>query len=178
LTEKREGETVTDNHKLWKRAKHWAMKWVWRTQQIAAISTLLITAMTLTLQLSGKLDIGIQSPYLRAVATFLLLLVSILVLGYLWDAKGKLWVEQIEVVTERNPYMTYHMTAKEIVSNLTMWIPLYQANGNQVGAKVMEDWTRKALEIDQKVKPRCDELIRTFNQEQFIREKYPWYIGI
>lgn len=168
---------MTDNHNPWKKTKHAAMLVVWRTQQIAAIATLFITAMTLTLQLSGKLDIGIENPYLRTLATLMLLVVIILTLGYLWDKKAKMWVEQGEVVVERNPYMMYHMTAKEIVFNLTMWIPLWEALKLDSRAKVMEDWTKKAMEVDGKVKPRCDELIKSFGQEQYVREKYPWYGG-
>jgi hypothetical protein len=168
---------MTDNRKFFKKAKHASMLWVWRVQQIAAISTLFITAMTLTLQLSGKLDIGISNPYLRTLATFVFLAVVILSLGFLWDKKAQMWVEQGEVVVERNPYMMYHMTAKEIVFNLTMWIPLWEKLGLIDRAKVMEDWTKKAMEVDLKIKPRCDELIKSFGQEQFIKERYPWYGG-
>ena len=166
---------MTDNHKFWKKAKHWAMKWVWRVQQIAAISTLFITAMTLTLQLSGKMDIGIGNPYARTLTTFLFLAVIILSLGYLWDKKAKMWVEQGEVVVERNPYMTYHMTAKEIVSNLVEWIPLYESTGNKEGARVCEEWTKEALDIDPRVKPIADKIIQKFKAEKFIRERYAWY---
>ena len=166
-----------NNGRLSKRLKHFFMLVVWRVQQIAAIATLFITAMTLTLQLSGNLDIGIENPYIRTLATFAFLAVIILTLGYLWDKKAKMWVEQGEVVVERNPYMMYHMTAKEIVFNLTMWIPLWEKMNLDSRARVMEDWTKKAMEVDMKVKPRCDELIASFHQEQFIREKYPWYGG-
>ena len=166
---------MSRNHKFWKRIKHVAMVLIWRVQQIAAIATLVITALTLTLQVSGKLDIGVGNPYLRILVVFTLLVVVILMLGYLWDVKGKLWVEQIEVVVERNPYMTYHMTAKEIVSNLTMWIPLYEATGIHESARIMEDWCKEALSIDPKVKPISDKIIQKFKCEQFIREKYPWY---
>ena len=168
---------MTDNHKFWKNAKHWAMKWVWRVQQIAMISTLFITAMTLTLQVSGKMDIGIDNPYIKVLFTFMLLAVIILTLGYLWDAKGKLWVEQIEVVVERNPYMMFHMTAKEVVSNLVQWIPMYEKIGNIEGARVLEDWTKEAINVDPKVKPLADKIIMKFDCEKFVREKYPWYGG-
>lgn len=166
---------MSRNHKFWKKIKHIAMVWIWRVQQIAMISTLFITALTLTLQVSGKMDMGIDNPYARVLLTFMFLAVIILTLGYLWDVKGKLWVEQIEVVVERNPYMTYHMTAKEVVSNLTMWIPAYEALKLETGARVMEDWCREAITIDPKVKPIADKIIKKFKCEQFIGEKYPWY---
>lgn len=166
---------MNDNRKFFKKAKHTSMLWVWRVQQIAAISTLFITAMTLTLQLSGKLDIGISNPYLRTLATFVFLAVVILSLGFLWDKKAQMWVEQGEVVVERNPYMMYHMTAKEIVTNFTMWIPLFLSTGNIESARVMEDWCRNALKVDPKIKPKCDELIKAFHCEKFIEQRYPWY---
>ncbi len=160
---------------LGKRIKGFAMRWIWRIQQIASISTLVITAITLTLSISNKIEWRFGSLYLSALLTFALLASVILVLGYLWDVKGKFWVEQSEVVVERNPYMMYHMTAKEIVFNLTMWIPLWEALKLDSRAKVMEDWTKKAMEVDLKIKPRCDELIKSFGQEKFIRERYAWY---
>jgi hypothetical protein len=86
-----------------------------------------------------------------------------------------MWVEQGEVVVERNPYMMYHMTAKEIVFNLAWWMPFAEEMNLKEPARVMEEWTKKAIEVDPKIKPRCDELIKAFHCEKFIKQRYPWY---
>jgi hypothetical protein len=158
-----------------KATKSFFLRWIWRIQQVAQVSTLVMMAISLTLQISGKIQWRFGSPYIPEIFTFSVLAFVLLSLGYIWDRKAQLWVEQGEIVVERNPYMTYHMTAKEIVSNLTMWIPLYRSTGNIESARVMEDWTKEALKVDPKVKPIADKIIDKFKCEKFIKSRYPWY---
>lgn len=160
-----------------KATKSFFLKWIWRVQQIAQVSTLVMMSISLTLQISSKIQWRFGSPYAPEIFTFSLLAFVFLSFGYLWDRIFKMWVEQTEVVVERNPYMTRHMTAKEIVSNLTMWHPVYEALKLDTSVRVIEAWVKMAIEKDPKVKPICDDLIREFNVEQFIRERYPWYEG-
>ena len=163
--------------RVWKSSKHFLLLWVWRVQQPGMIFNVVMSAINMTLLANIYMKWRFDNPYLGILMAFGLVMTVLLTVAYLWDAKGKFWVEQGEVVTARNPYMTRHMTAKEIVTNLTMWIPAFEALKLAVGARVQEEWTKKALMIDPKVKPICDDLIREFNAEEFIREKYPWYGG-
>ena len=168
---------MSRNHKFWKRMKHAFLRWVWRIQQVAQIATLVMMSISLTLQVSSRIGWRFGVPYAPEIFTFTLLAFVLLTLGYLWDVPGKLWVEQIEVVVERNPYMMFHMTAKEVVSNLIQWIPTFEKIGNIEGARVCEAWTKEAINVDPKVKPLADKIIRKFDCEKFVREKYPWYGG-
>jgi hypothetical protein len=160
-----------------KATKSFFLKWIWRVQQIAQVSTLVMMSISLTLQISGKIEWRFGSPYIPEIFTFSLLAFVLLSLGYLWDRRFKMWVEQTEVVVERNPYMMFHMTAKEIVSNLVQWIPMYEKIGNQEGARVLEDWTKEAINVDPKVKPLADKIIMKFKAENFVNQRYPWYEG-
>lgn len=104
--------------------KKWAMKWVWRIQQIGAISTLLITAMTLAIVVSDKLYLSKVLPSGIGPLLALLLLGSLVMsLGYLWDKKFQMWKEQNVVNVERNPYYVFKMNPKEVVGYTDLWFP-------------------------------------------------------
>ena len=104
--------------------KKWAMKWVWRVQQIGAISTLLITAMTLAIVVSDKLKLNEVLPVTVGPLIAILILGSLVMsLGYLWDKKFQMWKEQNVVNVERNPYYVFKMTPKEVVCYTDLWFP-------------------------------------------------------
>lgn len=160
---------------LWKQSKHNLLLWVWRVQQPGMIFNVVMSAVNMTLLANIYMSWRFDNPYVGLGLTFSIVMTVLLTVAYLWDAKGKFWIEQGEVLTARNPYMTLHMTAKEIVSNLTMWIPAYKELKLETGSRVMEEWCQEALKQDPKVKPICDMLIKKFKAEEFIREKYKWY---
>lgn len=104
--------------------KKWILKWVWRTQQIGAISTLIITAITLTLSVSDKIEWRVGHPYISIMLTFSLLACIILFAGWAWDKKLQMWKEQNVVNVERNPYYLFKQTPKEIASYELLWFPI------------------------------------------------------
>ena len=104
--------------------KKWLLLWVWRTQQIGAISTLLITAMTLAIVISDKLYLSDKLPPVLGPFLTLTFLASIVMsLGYLWDKKFQMWKEQNVVNVERNPYYVFKMNPKEVVGYTDLWFP-------------------------------------------------------
>ena len=104
--------------------KKWFMKWIWRVQQVGAISTLAITSITLSLVLSEKLVNRIGSGPLSFLLSFTLLASVIMALGWTWDRKLQMWKEQNVVNVERNPYYKHKMTPKESLSYTHIWVPL------------------------------------------------------
>ena len=105
--------------------KKFMMKWVWRVQQIGAISTLVITASTLAITLSDKLFLN-ESTADSAIGPLLALGVlsaMVMSLGWLWDKKLQMWKEQNVVNVERNPYYLFKQTPKEIASYELLWFP-------------------------------------------------------
>lgn len=166
---------MTDNHKFWKGIKHFFMKWYWRVGQIGALTNMFLLVLTYTTLLSDKIQWRFGNPYLSYIVTFAVIAIPIGIGAYLYDARLKFWVEQTEVVVERNPYMMYHMTAKEVVSNLLQWIPMFEKMGNKESIRVLEDWVKESIIVAPRVKPLADQIIRKFNAEKFVRERYPWY---
>jgi len=155
--------------------KKWAMKWVWRVQQIGAISTLLITAMTLAIVVSDKLKLNEILPVTIGPFLALLILGSLVMsLGYLWDKKFQMWKEQNVVNVERNPYYVFKMNPKEVVGYTDLWFPKIRslkaiAESQSVIARKLglEDIAKvtdkAAVDLGQVLKefePWCDEQMR------------------
>ena len=140
--------------------KKTALRWIWRVQQIGAVSTLVITAITLTLTVSNKIEWRFENPYMSVVLTFILMASVIMSLGYAWD-KGRMWHEQNVVNVERNPYYELKMTPKEIFCNEVLWIPLFETVSDlrsrfdprkslelKQGAELLGKWNKEQLESD------------------------------
>ena len=106
-----------------------AMLLLWRTQQIAAPMTLLITALNLTLSLSNRIEWRLGSPYVTVMLVFMGLMVAILALGFVWDKKLRMWHEQNVINVERNPFYMHKQTPKEIIAYTTIHAPMMKAVG-------------------------------------------------
>ena len=138
-----------------------AMLLLWRTQQIAAPTTLMITALTLTLSVSNKIEWRLGSPYVTVVLVFMGLLTGILALGFVWDKKLRMWHEQNVINVERNPYYMFKQTPKEIVSFKKLWFPLLR-NMSAIAKRIHLD--KEAQEVDeiiQQFEGWCDEQLQT-----------------
>jgi len=152
--------------------KKFLMKWVWRVQQIGAVSTLVITAITLTLTISEKIEWRIGNPYIPVLLTFSLLASVILSLGWLWDRKFQMWKAQNEVNVERNPYYLFKQTPKEIASYELLWFPMLKSHAaiadrlhlHQEAQAVRQiidrygGWCKEQVEMDPILKRQVDEL--------------------
>lgn len=120
--------------------KKYFMIVVWRTQQVAAIFSMIMLALTLTLQVNLYIEWRFSNSYIGIVLTLFVLATIILVAGYAWDKKLKMWREQVQVSVERNPYTTKKMTPKEIIGYETIWIDWLEDRGRKVEADAYRKW--------------------------------------
>jgi hypothetical protein len=119
--------------------KKFLMKWVWRVQQIGAISTLVITSITLSLVVSNMLVHRIGNPYVSTLMAFGLLAGVIMTMGWFWDKKLQMWKEQNVVNVERNPYYMHKMTPKESLSYTHIWVPLLRTIAEKMDCPELHD---------------------------------------
>ena len=104
--------------------KKGAMIIYWRTQQIAAIFSMIMLALTLTLQVNLYIEWRFSNTYIGIIITLVILASIILFAGYAWDKKGRMWHEQSVVGVERNPFNVHKMAPKEAVMYLIFHIPI------------------------------------------------------
>ena len=120
--------------------KKFLMIQVWRVQQIASIFSLIMLALTLTLQVNEYIEWRFSNTYMGIVLTLMVLAAIIMSAGYAWDRKLKMWREQIQVSVERNPYTTRKMTPKEIIGYENLWIPFLERNNQKAEADAYRKW--------------------------------------
>ena len=120
--------------------KKFLMIQVWRVQQIAQISSIIMLALTLTLQVNSYIEWRFSNTYQGIILVLLLLATVILSAGYAWDRKLRMWREQVQVSVERNPYTTTKMTPKELIGYETIWIPFLEMHGFKAQADAYRKW--------------------------------------
>jgi len=153
--------------------KKFAMKWVWRVQQIGAISTLIITATTLAITVSDKLLLNEAVPFsIGPLLALGFLATMVMSLGWLWDKKLQMWKEQNVVNVERNPYYLFKQTPKEVASYELLWFPFAEtvaeiadkngcperANEMRLFVKRYGGWCKEQVAADPILKRQVDEL--------------------
>ena len=164
---------MTGNNKKEHPIKKWMMKWVWRVQQIGAISTLVITASTLAITLSDKLQLNSYLAFaIGPLIALIFLGCLVMALGWIWDKKLQMWKEQNVVNVERNPYYLFKQTPKEIASYELLWFPfaetvagIAERTGSPEEAKLMRQfvkryggWCKEQVAADPILKRQVDEL--------------------
>ena len=98
----------------------------WRTQQIASIFTMILMAFTVSLQVNLYIEWRFSNSYIGILLSLFILAVIILLAGYAWDKRLKMWREQVQVSIERNPYATKKLTPKEIITHESIVIPILE----------------------------------------------------
>jgi len=96
----------------------------WRTQQIAAIFSLIMLAIGVSLQVNFYIEWRFSNTYIGIILALSVLAAIILFAGYIWDKKGRMWHEQMVVSVERNPFNVHKMAPKEVVMYLIFHIPI------------------------------------------------------
>jgi hypothetical protein len=100
--------------------KKWLMKQQWRIVQIRGIWGLFYGVLLLAISYYGYIpffaDMGSYGPFVFSA----MLLVSFLILGYLYDRVFIMWAPSQEVSMERNPYQ-YVPSPKDHI----FWLPIY-----------------------------------------------------
>ena len=115
----------------------------WRVQQISMIASLTLLAVNLALTTNQYIAWRFSNSYIGTLVVLVILAILIWTFGYVWDRKLKLWKEQMVVSIERNPYSTMHMTPKEMVSHITIWIPWLRERKMDAEADIWQkivDW--------------------------------------
>lgn len=136
--------------------KKWFMLQMWRVQQIAAILTIVLLAVSLSLQIYDYMSwrSGLfSSPYTGALVIMLLLAAIIWGIAVVWDIRLKMWREQMTVLAERNPYMMEKMSAKELLMFGLVWLPILERVSKddpeaKRSVEVIKAWMRKVAKED------------------------------
>jgi len=135
--------------------KKWFMLQLWRLQQVAQLLTLIMLAITLSLNLFGfiKWREPLSNPYLTIPLLIIVLALIIWVFAIIWDLKLKMWREQATVLIEKNPYSKEKMYSKEIAIYWLLWLPLLEnmAKENPMyepHAKALRTWLSKTYKMD------------------------------
>jgi hypothetical protein len=147
--------------------KKFAMLTYWRTQQISQIFSTVMLAFTLALSLNLYIEWRFGNTYIGIVLTLIALGVIILVVGYLWDKKLKMWHEQSVVGVERNPFNMHKLATKEVFMYKRLWIPTMKALGTLTNdaellgsANDLDEWCDDQMVKDANLRASVDELIR------------------
>jgi len=130
---------------------------VWRLQQVAQVLTIVLLAITLSLQLydyvrwrAGPL---FETPYVGVPILLLILAIIIWCIAIYWDLRLKMWREQATVLIERNPYTKEKLTSKEIVVYGLMWLPIMEKMAKDdpklaEAVDIVKQWMKRVSEED------------------------------
>ena len=148
--------------------KKWFMLQMWRVQQIAAILSLVMLAITDALLIYDKVSWreGIfETPYTGATVILLLIALAIWVISIIWDTRLKMWREQMTVLVEKNPFNKERMAPKEIVMYSLMWLPMLESIGRsdpkvRDAAVALREWVNKAAKEDPAIARDVGEILK------------------
>ncbi len=147
--------------------KKWFMLQMWRVQQIAAILSLLMLAVTDALLIYNLVSwrSGVfETPYTGATLILVIIGLAIWIASILWDTKLRMWREQMTVLVERNPYSKEKMSPKEIVHYRLVWLPLLKKLGKDDPSlkeygETMEAWMEHVIRDDPSVAKEVEDLM-------------------
>jgi uncharacterized membrane protein len=163
------------------RIKKAIMLYVWRIQQSQTIIGIIFWSLTLTGVFYGYARYYIEK-YLKVggvlsgmVVFFFIVVLIIIFIGFLFD-KLKFWKEQSIIATERNPYATYKLCAKEIYLVKKIWLPaLKSLSKNDEEARehidATEKWIDRLLADDPVLKKDFDFVEHWVRHEEKEEEK-------
>jgi len=160
--------------------KKWFMLQVWRFQQVAAIMTIGLLALNLSLQLYTFLDwrSGLfSSPYSGLPILLLVIFAIIWGIAIFWDLRMKMWREQMAVTYERNPYAKEKMYSKEVMLFAITWLPIMDRMGKddpniREAADALRAWLKKATEEDKSLQGELEDLLKILGTDH--REFIDW----
>ena len=120
--------SMAEKRGLVRGVKKWFMTQVWRFQQVAAILTLMMMALTVSLNIYSYMKWRegeglLANTYIGVSMVLITAIVAMWIVAYLWDKKAQMWREQMVVSAERNPFMNERLCAKDIVYITEVYIP-------------------------------------------------------
>jgi hypothetical protein len=147
--------------------KHWFMVQIWRVQQIGNILSLALMAIGDGILIANRMEWRVGNYYITVALLLFLLGGIILMLGWAWDKKAKMWKEQMMVTVERNPYAALKMMPKEIVNFKTIYIPLIEllakldtknAAAHRHNAEMYKMWIADGLAQDPELRTKVKQM--------------------
>ncbi len=139
---------------------------LWRFQQINSLIIIIGLSMTLTLQIYPYvgwrfevLGIPHNLDWLIMLILFILIFLSAVFVGIIYDTIFKLWIQQQIVTIERQPYAKEKLTPKTILNRKYSWIPLLKKAGLESEAEFQEKWIEKNMEVDPIMRRDVDRVI-------------------
>ena len=141
------------------RLKRYVLLWIWRVQQPGQIFNIIMSAINMTLLVNLYMKWRFENPYVGILLAFGTVMFALLTVAYLWDAKAKMWHEQIEVSVHKNPYYYHKMTAKEIVGYKMQWIPWMRKVGLEEEAQFWDSWCDEQMSLDPQLKKDVEEIL-------------------
>ena len=160
--------------------KKWFMFQMWRIQQVAAVMTIGLLALNLSLQLYTFLDwrTGFFSTPYSAVPILLLLIIAFIwIISMIWDLRLKMWREQIAVTIERNPYVKEKLYSKEIMIYALTWLPIMDHFGKddpniREAAEAFRAWFKNQTDQDKALQGELESLLKILGPDH--REFIDW----
>lgn len=137
--------------------KKWFMLQMWRVQQVAQPLTLVMLAITISLQVFGLIkwreDSLLSTSWIGVPMIALFLVLVIWTVAIFWDMRLRMWREQATVLVERNPYVKEKMSSKEVAMFLMVYLPLVERLAKddpsmKPTADALRSWVKKALVQD------------------------------
>jgi hypothetical protein len=160
-----------------RRPKKWFMLQMWRLQQVAAIGTLVLLILNLSLQLFGfvKWREPLNNPYFTIPLIAVLIAGAVWGFSIFWDLRLKMWRDQATVLVEKNPYTKEKMYSKEIAVYQLIYLPILEELGKNnpemmKKAAALRTWLNKTAVEDPNT---VNDLKEIFNYIEAKDQKIP-----
>lgn len=137
------------------------MRQYWRLQQSQSLISMGFWCVTLTLLIwpyvAWRFDantewLGIPATYVGLASIALMVLVTVLLIGYIYDQFLSLWKEHQNVIIERNPFATYLLTPRDaiIIGHLSSMMRDMNPDDERIRAQSewMERWLASMPELE------------------------------
>jgi hypothetical protein len=155
------------------RIKRWAMLQMWRLQQVAQILTLIMLAITLSLQVWGfvKWRGDFMGSYAGVLVIFFILAALVWSIAFIWDVRLRMWREQISVLMQKNPFVKERMTSKEIAIYAMTWIPVLEHMGKdnpalRAQADRFRDWLKREVDENVITKEELEDILKHIGSDR------------
>lgn len=157
-------------------AKKWFMRQYWRLQQSQSLISMGFWCITLTLLIwpyvewripQGASVAGIPATYIGLTTIAAIVMVSVLLVGYIYDQFLALWKEHQNVIIERNPFSTYLLAPRDalIVGQLNQIMLALHPEDERVKTQHawFEEWlaSMPSLEVFERMVTELDARLET-----------------
>ena len=154
--------------------KKWFMLQVWRLQQVAALLTLLLMALNVSLLVWGY--VKWRNPIVgNAIVGPLLILMALfaIIWGFaiVWDLRFKMWRDQMAVLVDKNPYMKEKLSPKEIAIYGMVWLPMLDQMAKsdpsiKEHAVALRKWLKRELTEDAWTMKNVDDIFEHIGEKK------------